>query len=96
MMRLIRSPLIPITFGLLALVAFAMFGTITGGTLKFKFVVVALVWIGVIWSAIAGYIYTPNFRIRLTDGNKKEFWSAWTASIGLAALASYFALQLPI
>jgi hypothetical protein len=60
----------------------------------FRYVIVGLIWSGVIFSAVVGYIYTPNFRMKRGPDNRKQFWSAWAASSVLALIASYLAWQL--
>ncbi len=60
-----------------------------------KYLIIALIWSAAILEALVGFIYSPNYRLRRTAENQKQFWSAWTAQCGLAAFASYLLLQLP-
>jgi hypothetical protein len=93
MLRMIRSPVVPLAAGIAAIALIVALGPAGAG--KFKYIVMMLVWGGILYSAMAGYIYTPNLRIERGAENGREFWSAWGVSCVLALLVSYLALQLP-
>ena len=93
MLRMVRSPIVPLVAGVAAVALIGALGPAGAG--KFKYIVLALVWGGILYSALAGYIYTPNFRIERDAENGREFWSAWGVSSVLALMVSYLVLQLP-
>jgi hypothetical protein len=63
--------------------------------LQFKWIMIALIWIGMGLSLATGFYYTPNTRLRRSD-DPKAFWTFWLGSLPLAMIATYLALQLPV
>ena len=80
----------PIMGGLLAIWLAAR-----SGPSAFKIVAVSLIWVGALWSAIAGYIYSPNFRLKRSPENSRLFWSCWMLQCLLGGMASYLLIRAP-
>jgi hypothetical protein len=59
--------------------------------IDFRLTVVGLVWAGMLMSALIGYIYTPNYRVRRSE-NPREFWRAYAIFILLALMVTYLFL----
>jgi hypothetical protein len=58
---------------------------------NWDFIGLALIWLGVIFSAITGIISTPRFQARRSD-NAKEFWTAFWWFTGISVIATVFGL----
>jgi hypothetical protein len=61
----------------------------------FKIGMLVFLWLGLASSAIFGFYYSPNYRVRRRE-HPKEFWIAWAWGAAITIIATLLLLRTPV